>query len=420
MTLYEMRQAYDKYYAFQSYETVHNAKELEIIPKPYHEYFPDYCICGSENIINLKLTMMQCVDPRCPCKQALGLAEMFSRFGAVGLAEANCNYIYKLVSEVNSNHKKLGKSPLLHSNSYVELLNLDIDQMPAYFTSSALGETFISEVARIKSRTYTFPEMVSKLGLPELGNSAQKLFTGIDSFDALQQKINEAGGVGNFCETRGCYDPMKKYWLYVSLEDLYVASCILGRTLKQEGLQILPVCITGSCYPDGVRLTKTEFINMCNRRGTSKDISELVSAAINSDVYYESSKIEDLNNKLSLELDTKDLPERCSGQQLKEILSNHKIGGIPLYEIQISSAKMSVPYIIADQRSNSSKYLAGLSRGIEYNADGSERKVLITSRELLDIIDTRVEKWEKEMIEQCQQILKSESLDNLKQMNLMI
>ena len=116
MTLYEMRQAYDKYYAFQSYETVHNAKELEIIPKPYHEYFPDYCICGSENIINLKLTMMQCVDPRCPCKQALGLAEMFSRFGAVGLAEANCNYIYKLVSEVNSNHKKLGKSPLLHSN----------------------------------------------------------------------------------------------------------------------------------------------------------------------------------------------------------------------------------------------------------------------------------------------------------------
>ena len=63
MTLYEMRQAYDKYYAFQSYETVHNAKELEIIPKPYHEYFPDYCICGSENIINLKLTMMQCVDP---------------------------------------------------------------------------------------------------------------------------------------------------------------------------------------------------------------------------------------------------------------------------------------------------------------------------------------------------------------------
>ena len=95
-----------------------------------------------------------------------------------------------------------------------------------------------------------------------------------------------------------------------------------------------------------------------------------------------------MDNKLSLELDTKDLPERCSGQQLKEILSNHKIGGIPLYEIQISSAKMSVPYIIADQKSNSSKYLAGLSRGIEYNADGSERKVLITSRELLDIIDS--------------------------------
>lgn len=419
MTFSEMRNLYDKYYAFQSYETVHNAKELEIIPKDYHEYFPDYCVCGSENIINLKLTMMQCTDPRCPCKQALGLAELFSRFGATGLAEANCKYIYRLASEANEIQKNAGKEPLLCSKSYVELLNLDVDRLPAYFTNSALGTLFMSEVARIKSRTYTFPEMVSKLGLPELGTSAQKLFAGIDSFDILTQKIKEAGGVSNFCDSRGCYDPMKKYWLFISLEDLYIASCVLGKSIKQEGLQIIPICITGSCYPEGVRMTKSDFINLCNRRGTSKSINELAIKALPSGCKVSKDALQGLSDKFDLDLNFSDKVEEYDQISAKAILQEHPISGIPLYEIQQSSAKMSVPYIVADQPSNSSKYLAGASRGIEYNADGSERKVLVTSKELLQIIDDRVRKWEREMIEQCQMILKPKMQNDLVKMSLM-
>ena len=74
----------------------------------------------------------------------------------------------------------------------------------------------------------------------------------------------------------------------------------------------------------------------------------------------------------------------------------------------MTTAKKSVPYIVADTPSNSAKYLEGLRRGEEYDEVGIKHKVLVTSSEMLTIIDEKVKLYEKELIEQCQKLIKTE------------
>lgn len=401
MTFDEMKFQYDRYHAFDSYVTVEHAKIIGVIPEAWHAFFPDTCKCGSENIVTMSLTSLLCVDPRCPCKQALGLSELFSRFGCVGVGEATCADLYKMANTLNEIKIANGEEPLLYSKSYVEILGINSSEYPVSYRTSAIFNVIMHSIASILRSKFTFPDLVSRLGLPEMGSSAFKLFNGINSFDELTKALDDAGGVSNFCESRHCYDPMKKYWLSISLEDIGVAACLFGQTIRRAGKTVEEICITGSCYVNGSRLTKKAFIDLCNQHGYSRPIAELVTQAVDESEMYDISVIEALNETYNTGLSSVTM----SGRDIIEHLKNTESVQVPLIEVQMSSAKMSVPYIVADIPSNSSKYLAGLSRGVERNYDGSERKVLITSEEYLSVIDDRVRVWESEVINQCKSLI---------------
>lgn len=414
MTFSEMRRMYDKFHAFDDYITVESAKSLEIIPRAWHPYFPDKCKCGSENIVTMSLSSIMCTDPRCPCKQALGLAELFSRFGCVGVGEATCQELYGLVHNLNDTEISKGRTPILSSNSYIEIIGIDLDILPISYRMSAKFDVLIQNISAILQASYTFPDLVSRLGLPEMGSSAFKLFADINSFDELIQAITSEGGISAFCNNRHCYDAMKKFYLNISLEDIGVAVCLFGQTLRKAGKLVEEICITGSCYVSGTRMTKKSFIDLCNRHGFSRPIAELVASVIDIDAIYSVEIVRMLNKNYNLGLDEIEQ----SGERVLDTLKKNNSMCVSVIEIQMSSAKMSVPYIVADVPSSSSKYLAGLSRGIERNSDGSERKVLITSDEYLKTIDSRVSNWEREVAENCRNLIEKTKYQNLNLMNL--
>lgn len=402
MTFSEMRHMYDKFHAFDNYITVESAKTLGIIPEGWHSYFPDRCKCGSENIVTMSLSSIMCTDPRCPCKQALGLSELFSRFGCVGVGEATCQELYSLVHNLNDIEISKGRAPILSSNSYIEIIGINTDILPISYRMSAKFDVLVQNISSILESSYTFPDLVSRLGLPEIGTSAFKLLADTNSFDELIQTINSEGGISAFCDNRHCYDAMKKFYLNISLEDIGVAVCLFGQTIRKAGKIVEEICITGSCYVSGSRMTKKTFIDLCNRHGFARPIAELIAPAIDTDAIYGVETVKMLNKNYNVGLEEVEQ----SGKNILESLSgNISSVRISVIEVQMSSAKMSVPYIVADVPSSSSKYLAGLSRGVEIDSDGIKRKVLITSDEYLRTIDSRVSNWEREVTENCRSLI---------------
>lgn len=320
MLFSELKIKYRGYSYLSEFKTVKEAKEIGWIPPVYIEEpdsgaFPDHCVCGSENIVNEKLTRCMCCDPRCPIKSGLALSELFTRFKIKGLGDEVCKEIFNLAL------------PKLQTGSYVEVLSLTEDDFPDYFVFSARGELFFRSLAKIKKEKYTFLEMVGNLGLPSIGSNVSKSLEGIESGIQLEREIGCIEDIEMFCLERGIQDVEFIYNLRVFLPDILVGEAILSESMRRTGLQTVNVCITGRVNCNGVSMTKKDFISMCNR---------------------------------------------CSIDD----------SGVQLFEIKMTQALESVNYIIADSKSNSAKYRAGLRRG-----------VLITSNDFVSKIEEEVKKW---------------------------
>lgn len=410
MTFKEMRAQYDGYNAFSNYITVNHAKSVGRIPTDYFAYFGDYCECGSERIITTNLRTMQCADPRCPVKQALALSNLFSNFDCKGVGEAVCKRVYLEVEQTNKKRIEEGAEPLLKTKSYLEILTLDSSIYSMSFVNSAAGETFLSYVDWIKTRKLTFPQMISMLGLPELETSAIKLFNGINTFAELKSQILQAGGISNFCEQKGFHDAMKKYWLYVSLEDIYLASLIFAQSIRPVGLMDEQICITGSIYPNGERMTKKAFIEYCNICAHTKPIVEIIWEVLQDN--YKSLTREDANKLCDfLNIERNFSASEITIEEIKSVLAENKQlnSTIQLFEIRLSTAKMSAVHIIADSESMTDKYKTGLARGIEKDDHGNAVKVLISSSEYLTEIERRKSEWTNNYKTEVMRLLKNSS-----------
>lgn len=402
MTFEEMKCQYDEFGAFHDYVTVANAKYLDIIPKSFDGVFPEKCSCGSDMIINLARTKITCCNPRCYVKQGLALSELFSRFNYKGISDATCTHIYNALYAKNNELLSKGEQGLFISNSFLEILLLDIDKYPISFTQSAMGYDFLNGVHYIKQKELTFVDMIASLGLPEFDTTAQKLFSEFNSFEELNSCIKAEGGVSNFCENRGVHAPQKKFWLKVSLEDIAVASFIFASKIRVQGLRNLDICITGSLRYGGCRVTKSDFIAICNKESASRPIKELIKEAFSKYLFIPKEAIASLSDLLNGNL-TKSNRDYAGVDDLMSDLTDN-LGSVPVLEVRMTTAKKTVPFIVADYPSNSDKYLEGLRRGKEISFDGEKRDVLISSNELIEVIHSIVFKWEEDLIQLCQRV----------------
>ena len=322
------KENYDRYHTFDNFITVEDAKDLGVILEYYHKYFPNLCECGSENIITLNLQQPQCCNPRCIIKQSYALSEFFNRFNCKGLGPNRCHEIIRSLS------------PLFRYNSYVEILNIKEKDLPVNLAQKAFSEDLLYSIYKIKTSKFTFPELVSKLAIPTLGDKSLKLLEDINSFQEFQDAIRNDGDLITFCSKRGIHDKMVLFWIRNSAIDICIADFLLRDCIRKSGIIKLEICITGFLYLNGNRITKDEFVRRCNE--VAKDEN-----------------------------------------------------GVQLFEIVQNKAKVNAVHIIADSPSRSSKYLAGLQRGKEIDIDGVERSVLMSSDEFINYLKELKEKWVK-------------------------
>ena len=241
--------------AFDTYITVKRAKELGVIPEDYAGLFPDYCKCGSENIITGSLTHAMCCNPRCVHKLGYALSELFSRFDIKGVGDAICS---QMISSVYDK---------LKYKSHVEVIGMEYNEYPYSIISTVKGQELYQACKQIRQRSLTFTELVSKIGIPQFSTSSGKLLTGIPSLKYLCDVAKKEGGIKNFCANRGVYDSMKVFWFYQSLPDIWVAEQVFGDNMRLEGLVKVKICITGSITVDGMRITRNKFVELCNKVG---------------------------------------------------------------------------------------------------------------------------------------------------------
>lgn len=260
MTFEDFCRDIDEYGAFSDFVTVAEAKKIGLIPSEYVSYFPDYCECGSENIITRDLQQPQCCNPRCLIKQGYSLSEMFNRFQCKGLGPARCTEIVKQLS------------PQFQYNSYIEILDFSWDMLPLQLKQQAYSYDLLNSISKIKQSVMTFPQMVRNLAIPALGDKAVFLLDGINSFTEMEKKFRSCGGLSSFCLQKGIQDKMFLFWFRQYALDIAIAEKLLQNSLRKSGLLKIEVCITGFLYLHGKRITKEKFLEICNNSSVVNNV----------------------------------------------------------------------------------------------------------------------------------------------------
>lgn len=317
----------ETYGAFSEFKTVSEAKEIGWIPEAYHEVFIEKCTCGSERIINESLTQLECCDPRCYIKMGHTLSQMFINFGCSNMGPSICKTIMYM-----------NKSELKYS-SPVEILGL---KYIPYGITSGKAQYYIDAVKRMRGVKLTLPELISKLAIPKLGETAHKIFRGYSSIDEFCEELSSKGGAKSIpamLTQKGIED--RRVWFYMRhyLVDILIACDLLSEVIRPLAYQEFKIVVTGSVAPKGKTLSRSEFIELLNEVGTLPNGKRLVG--------------------------------------FKE-----------------STALKSAPFIVADYASNTPKFRAAKER------EETEGKVLYTSTELLEWLEGVVKPYVDQLKEE--------------------
>jgi hypothetical protein len=317
----------DKWGAFFEFVSVEQAKKEEIIPVTHARYFPDKCEevndhgikqgCDSDMIISRSLTRLMCCNPRCQVKLAYALDEMLDRFSCKHVGEQTCKNIVRYAFK------------FMELKSHVEILTME----DKHLVPDVRGMNFVwfrQAIAKATETSLTFPDMVSRLAIPEFKTSAIKIFAGISSTKELVEKIKTAGGIQKFMLSKGIEDQMKVFYLSEFLQDIAFAEFRAFKKIRSVGKMKMQVCITGNLSPEGYKITKAEFIELCNKLGT--------------------------------------------------------VGNYRMFDVEMTTAIQTTAYVIADYRSNTDKYSIAKSR-----EEVEGKKILYTSSEFLRYLKGVVE-----------------------------
>lgn len=340
MEFAEFREKHDHYGAYAEWVTVAEAKETGLIPEAYHEYFPDRCECGSQNIIKTNLRQMTCCNPKCYQKEACQLSEFLTRSGIMGFGEANCARVLRAFRRYDKSLVDSGRQTIFPTNSFLDIFDVPEDNWPLS-CGSALSHNFAVAVETLKNDNLTFPELISRLGIESVGSSALKIFDGISNSKELAHQIEVNGGVRLFCYSRGVYAPDTINNIYESLIDIANAERLFHKSLRYQGLVGVDICVTGSTCLQGVSLTKSQLIDVLNRASIGES-------------------------------------------------------GIQFYEFRLCTALQSAPFILYTTKSNSAKFRAGLARGETTDAFGTH-PVLMQVDDFFELLKKQVDMLEEEV-----------------------
>lgn len=325
--------------AFSNYVSIAEAKASGLLPEAYHSAFKDRCApyCNSERIITKSLSSYMCCNPRCPIKISLTLAYMFNKFQCKNVGPETCKTMvrYALDNMPGKSHIYF----LTHGTNYIPIS-----------MGSAAADNFKQAVNKVRSAKMSFAEMVSKLGIPKFDSIAIKVFKDIENTQHLIDEVKAIGGLKNFLWDRGVYDPMKIFYLSEFLTDIAFAEYHVFNQLSAVGKVDIPIVLTGHINLRGAKITKDQFVSLCNEVGEVKP-------------------------------------------------------GLRLFNVTKTTAIESVDFIIADGDTVHAKYIRAKEREMEEGKIDSStgaivpRKILYSSEEFIQMLKDQVEYFKENLLD---------------------
>lgn len=219
--------------------TVAEAKESELIPKPWHEIIPDTCpYCQHPMIISESLTKIRCEDPRCSRRIAGQIVSMLSDLGLKGWG------IAKTLDYVQS----------MKMSSMLQFL-LD----PPF--------QFRDIQKWIQDEDYTYPQLIQLMHIPRLQERALDIFKGINSYEEYRQIVDQMG-MRMFIASRvgGSALPAQLEKILEAYDPEFEALSAMFKPVPQVQSEML-IAITGSVLnvtADGSKLTKDQYVRLLN------------------------------------------------------------------------------------------------------------------------------------------------------------
>lgn len=336
MTFKEMQEKYDPYGAYRKYITMEEAFSSGLFPLDYKEYFDTHCQCGSEVIINSNLRQFTCCDPRCDYKMYQQLAEIFSRFGILGIGPAICEEFYFSVKELDNYRVSHGEPTLLTTGTIIDFLVLPFNNYPEDFARKQIGSAYYQACLTIKNTPVTFSRLVQLLAIPSIVTTSKKLFENVNTIEEFVKVIKIAGGIQNYCFKNNIFDESIPFWLNVYKMDIAVFYHLLKNNIRKHSFKKLSVVLTGAMKYGGFATTKAKVVEMCNKIGRLEDNTQLL-------------------------------------------------------ELENCSASKTCTYIVYSVPDDTANQNTGRERGTFIDFDGEERPVLITVDELVELFTKRVE-----------------------------
>lgn len=215
------------------------------------------------------------------------------------------------------------------------------ESLPYRFTGLVVEENFMDAVHLIKNKKVTLSELIQLMALPDFNSKSETIFRKYSRLDDLTEDIRSYGGIKAFFSSKGVYNPKTLFYFTYFMKDIADAYLFVSQSLTQQPVQTIRVCMTGNITLHGNRVKKDDFAELCG---------------------------------------------------------NHSMlpNGRRLFKIEICSAIQSVPYVIADYESGSSKYLSAKARELD-----EHRKIIYTSDEFLQMIEEETIKTIRYMNEEA-------------------
>lgn len=228
------------------------AKAIGLVPIAYHTYIRDVCECGSEIATNTALTKQFCVDLNCPLKRAGRAVKTLANFGIKGIGRAYCEAYFRNNVQFKSH------------------LTILYGKRTNYYNTNRIADSdkLMENLYNIRTKGFTFGNLVSRLALPDLGSRANLIFKQFNNFTEFEKHLQD-----------------KNITLYKYLINLEGIDAVMARKLEKninffsEDLRSITnyfkmkpsaqlhyeLCLTGDLDYKG--MTKKEFIIYMNMIG---------------------------------------------------------------------------------------------------------------------------------------------------------
>lgn len=251
---------------FNGWITMKQAKEEGIIPDYLYDVFKNECVCGSEVIIQRNRKRFMCCDTECFEKKAWTIEEVFSRIGAKNTGISFSREVARKLE------KRYPKMPLFKQFYLGGIQPGDLSTVDYI--------TYCDAMRLLKSKEYTFSEIISVMSIPGFNTKLNYLFRKFDTFEALEKEINKYSSFRSFCVINCITDVTVMFNLYYNLENIKYAYLFFKQNMVRAASETITIAATGSLVIDGRKLSRNEIAPYLNKIVTDETGRRIINISL--------------------------------------------------------------------------------------------------------------------------------------------